>query len=150
MVRGWLSHDGSFWDPPMAVWALMAGIDHFGEPANHFWPILLGMLVHASVSAALGVVFAAVAFVLQLRGHLLVGLAFGLGVWVYMRYAILPLAVEGDPLFTSGVVAPQEVWWIAHALFGATLGTATDLWIRWTRPPPVVLRPSKRDLDEAA
>lgn len=137
-AHGWISRDGTFWDAPMAIWAWVAGIQHFGAPANHPWPIVLGLLVHVAVSAVAGVAFAAVAFASQLRGHLVAGVGFGLGVWVYTRYLILPLAVEGDILFTSGVVAPHWLWWIAHGLFGAALGGTIDLWSGMQRKPPVV------------
>lgn len=39
-----------------------------------------------------------------------------------MRYGILPLRTSTKALFTTSIVSPQWVWWLAHALLGMTAG----------------------------
>jgi hypothetical protein len=34
MLYGWLSDSHTFWDAPMAIWAWVGGIEHFGSPAT--------------------------------------------------------------------------------------------------------------------
>src|SRR4051794_41883986 len=43
MIYGWASPMQSLWDAPMAIWAYIGGLDHFGHPGNHIGPIVLGI-----------------------------------------------------------------------------------------------------------
>jgi hypothetical protein len=70
IVQGFLAREATFWDLPTAIWAWFAGIEHFGEPTTHVWPLVLGASVYTAVSAAAGIFFAAIAYALQLRGHI--------------------------------------------------------------------------------
>jgi hypothetical protein len=47
------------WGAPMGIWAYIGGLDHFGHPANHIWPILLGLGGHMMNSMIIGIVFVA-------------------------------------------------------------------------------------------
>jgi hypothetical protein len=125
MIYGWASSAHTAWDAPMAIWAWIVGLDHFGQPANHVGPILLGLGGHMLNSMIAGVVFVALLTAARLRNDLLavvLGVAFGLVLWVIMRYGILPLRDSTKALFTTSMVSPQWVWWLAHGLFGLTVG----------------------------
>ena len=125
MLYGWVSDGRTFWDAPMAIWSWVFGLDHFGEPANHVWPIILGMGAHMVNSMMVGVVFAGLMVALRARGvavPVMVGVAYALGIWAFMRYAILPLNNGEEALFTTDQVSPQWVWWLSHAFLGMTAG----------------------------
>ena len=125
MLYGWVSEGRTFWDAPMAILSWVFGLEHFGEPANHVWPIILGMGGHMMNSMIAGVMFAAIMTVLALRGlmgSVTVGVAYGLSLWAIMRYGILPLNDPESTLFTTDQVSPQWVWWLAHAALGMTAG----------------------------
>jgi hypothetical protein len=44
----------------MGIWAYIGGLDHFGQPANHVGPIVLGIGGHVMNSMIVGIVFVAV------------------------------------------------------------------------------------------
>jgi hypothetical protein len=130
MLYGWISSAHTAWDAPMAIWSWVAGIEHFGEPRNHIWPILLGLGGHMVNSMLVGVVFVALLAALRPRDDLtpiMLGLAYGLGLWALMRYVILPLNNGEEQLFTTDLVSPQWVWWVAHAALGMTAGIVYDV-----------------------
>lgn len=123
MVYGWASDAHTAWDAPMAIWAWVAGIEHFGQPANHVGPIMLGIGGHMMNSMIAGIVF--VSLMRALRnppGVFMLGTAYGVGLWALMRYVILPLNQGEDDLFTKSIVSPQWVWWLAHVALGMTAG----------------------------
>jgi hypothetical protein len=124
----------------MAIWAYVGGLEHFGRPANHVWPILLGIGGHMANSMMVGVVFVAVLAALRPRNDLtpiMLGVAYALGLWSLMRYVLLPLNGGEDDLFTTNLVSPQWVWWVAHAALGMTAGIVYDVVRRLgTRPHP--------------
>ncbi len=143
MVYGWLSDVHTFWDAPMAIWSWVAGIEHFGEPSNHVGPIVLGLGGHMMNSVLIGIGFAALVTAIRPRDNLtpiVVGIAYGLGAWVVMRYVILPLNSGEDDLFTKDLVSPQWVWWLAHAVLGMTAGLVYDVarWAGVVRPRAAV------------
>jgi hypothetical protein len=125
MIYGWASDAHTFWDAPMAIWAWVGGIEHFGEPASHVGPIVLGLGGHMMNSVMIGIGFAALITAIRPRGGfapVMFGVAYGLGAWALMRYAILPLNHGEDDLFTTSIVSPQWVWWFAHGVLGMTAG----------------------------
>jgi hypothetical protein len=125
MIYGWASSAHSAWDAPMAIWAWLAGLNYFGRPGDHVWPIVLGLGGHMVNSVVAGVIFVALLGALRLRNDLwaiVLGVAYGLALWAIMRYGILPLRDSTKALFTTSMVSPQWVWWLAHGLFGLTAG----------------------------
>jgi hypothetical protein len=125
MIYGWASSVHTAWDAPMAIWAWIVGLNHFGRPANHIGPIVLGLGGHLMNSILAGVIFITLMSMLRLRNALaaiVFGVAYGLVLWVIMRYGILPLRTSTKTLFTTSTVSPQWVWWLAHALLGMTAG----------------------------
>jgi hypothetical protein len=131
MIYGWLSDAHTFWDAPMAIWAWVAGIDNFGSPGDHIGSIALGMAGHIVNSMMVGVVFAALmVYVVKVRDivtPVVIGMVYGLAIWIVMRYLILPLNDGEDALFTTDMVSPQWVWWLSHAVLGMTAGIYYDI-----------------------
>lgn len=123
MIYGWVSPAHTAWDAPMGIWAYIGGLDHFGRPANHVWPIVLGIGGHMMNAFLIGIVFVALMRILRYpSGALLLGAAFGVGLWALQRYVFLPINAPEDKLFTTGMISPQWVWWVAHAVLGTTAG----------------------------
>lgn len=138
MIYGWLSDEHTFWDAPMAIWAWVAGIEHFGEPSNHVGPIVLGLGGHMMNSMMIGIVFAVLITALRPKsnaGPVMLGIAYGLLAWIVMRYVLLPLNTPEDDLFTTDLVSPQWVWWLAHAVLGMVAGLYFLLVRRLLRGP---------------
>jgi hypothetical protein len=127
MLYGLFSGSRSFWDAPEAIWAWVGGIDHFtrNHPGSHVGPIVLGIGGHMMNSMVVGMVFAALITAARIREPIttaMLGVAAGIGMWVLMRYGILPLNHGESKLFTTGIVSPQWTWWVAHVAFGMGLG----------------------------
>src|SRR6266542_3767266 len=108
MIYGWASSAHTAWDAPMGIWAYIGGLDHFGHPANHIGPIVLGDGGHMMNSMIVGIVFVAVMRMLRNPpGTLLLGTAYGVGVWALMRYVLVPINTPEDRLFTTSLISPQ-------------------------------------------
>jgi hypothetical protein len=125
MIYGWASSAHTAWDAPMGIWAYIGGLNHFGQPENHIWPILLGIGGHMMNAIFIGIVFVALMRILRIPpGALavLLGAAFGVGIWALQRYVFLPISTPEDKLFTTGLISPPWVWWVAHAALGTTVG----------------------------
>lgn len=123
MIYGWASSAHTAWDAPMGIWAYIGGLNHFGHPGNHIGPIILGLGGHMMNAMIIGIVF--VVLMRMLRnppGALMLGTAYAVGLWALMRYALLPLNTPEDRLFTTSMISPQWVWWVAHVALGMTLG----------------------------
>jgi hypothetical protein len=152
MIYGWISDTHTLWDAPMAIWAWVAGSEHFGEPANHIWPILLGIAGHMTNSMMIGIVFVSALSALRVRGELtpiVLGVAYVLGLWALMRYVVLPLNAGEARLFTTDLVSPQWVWWVAHAALGMTAGIVYDVSRRLGRTPVSRVRADEESLRAA-
>ncbi len=125
MGYGGLSESRSVWGAPMAIWSWLFGLEHFGDPANHVGPIVLGMAAHLVNSMLVGVAFSAFASGFGRRNWLapvVLGFLYALALWALMRYGVLPLNEATDALFTTSRVAPQWVWWLAHGALGIVTG----------------------------
>jgi uncharacterized membrane protein YagU involved in acid resistance len=125
MIYGWASPAHSVWDAPMAIWAYIGGLNHFGHPANHIGSIVLGIGGHMMNAIFVAVVFVALMRILKDPPDavaLVLGIAYGLGLWALQRYVTLPISKPEDTLFTTGTVSPQWVWWLAHLALGTGIG----------------------------
>src|SRR3954468_16156791 len=125
MIYGWASPVHSLWDAPMAIWAYVGGLDHFGHPGNHLGPIVLGIGGPMMNSIVVAIVFVALMRIRKVPPGavaLVLGIAYGLGLWALQRYVTLPISKPEDTLFTTGRVSPQWVWWLAHLALGTGIG----------------------------
>src|SRR5919197_434587 len=139
MIYGWASSAHTAWDAPMGIWAYIGGLNHFGRPVDHIGPIVLGIGGHM-----LNAIFVAVVFVALMRvlrnppGALILGAAYGAALWALQRYVFLPINAPEDKLFTSGLISPLWVWWIAHLALGTTIGL---VYLLFERRRPVTAMP---------
>src|SRR3954454_9348004 len=123
MVYGWASSAHTAWDAPMGIWSDIGGVDHFGRPVHHIGPIVLGIGGHM-----MNAIFVAVVFVALMRllrnppGAVILGAAYGAGLWALQRSVFLPINTPEDRLFTTSLISPLWVWWIAHLALGTTIG----------------------------
>jgi hypothetical protein len=148
MIYGWASSAHSAWDAPMAIWAWIAGLEHFGQPGNHIGPLLLGLGGHMVNSIIAGLIFVALVTALRVRNDALTFLgavAYGLLLFLVMRYGILPLRDSTKALFTTSLVSPQWVWWLAHGIFGITLGAVYVAARRIRVRPLAQVLPARRE-----
>jgi hypothetical protein len=123
MIYGWASSAHTAWDAPMGIWAYIGGLNHFGRPVDHIGPIVLGIGGHMLNAILVGIVFVGLLRLLRKPpGVLVLGAAYGAGLWALQRYVFLPINTPADRLFTTGLISPQWVWWIAHLALGATIG----------------------------
>jgi len=123
MISGWASKAHTAWDAPMGIWAYIGGLNHFGHPANHIWPILLGIGGHMMNAIFVAIVFVGLMRALRNpRGALILGAGYGAALWALQRYVFLPINTPEDRLFTTGAISPPWVWWIAHLVLGTTIG----------------------------
>jgi uncharacterized membrane protein YagU involved in acid resistance len=139
MIYGWASSAHTAWDAPMGIWADIGGLNHFGRPVDHIGPIVLGIGGHMLNAIFVGVVFVALMRVLRNPpGMLLLGAGYGAALWALQRYVFLPINTPEDRLFTTGLISPPWVWWIAHLALGTTIGLVYVLLER--RAPAIAMR----------
>lgn len=140
MIYGLVADGHTLWDAPMAIWAWVGGIDNFGAPGDHIGAIVLGLGGHMANSMMIGAGFALLlSYVFKPRGLMtpvILGVIYGLGIWLVMRYGVLPLNVGEATLFTTDRVSPQAIWWLSHAVLGMTAGVYYYLVSRATQPRP--------------
>jgi hypothetical protein len=123
MIYGWASSAHTAWDAPMGIWAYIGGLNHFGRPANHIGPIVLGIGGHMLNAILVAIVFVALLRIVRNPpGALILGTAYGAALWALQRYVFLPINTPEDKLFTTGLINPQWVWWISHLALGTTIG----------------------------
>ena len=123
MIYGWASSTHNAWGAAMGAWAYIAGLNHFGRAANHIGPIVLGIGGHMLNAMLVGIVFVALLRVLRNPpGVLILGAAYGAALWALQRYVFLPINTPEDRLYTTDLISPQWVWWIAHLALGTTMG----------------------------
>ena len=124
MIYGWLTAGRTFWDGPLALFAWLVGMGHFGQPANHIGPIVGGTGAYLAYGLIVGVAFALVTLVLRPApiGVVVTGVGFALGVWALMRYEVLTSNDPESVLFTRSRIAPPWVWWLASGVLGLTVG----------------------------
>jgi hypothetical protein len=144
MVYGWASSAHTAWDAPMGIWAYVGGLGHFGRPVDHIGPIVLGIGGHMLNAILVSIVF--VALVRGLHNPVpapIVGAAYGAVLWALQRYVFLPINTPEDRLFTTGVISPPWVWWLAHLALGTTIGLVYVL-LRGERRGATAMRDAAR------
>lgn len=115
----------STWTPVTAIASFLLGADALSAS---FAPgaIVLGLLIHLAVSAALGVAgTAALVWVLGYRpgplGAALCGAAYGLFLEITLMNIVVTSIQDPDVVYRA---APEWTWWVAHGAYGTGLGLA--------------------------
>lgn len=115
--------DSSFWTAVTSIPSVIFGIQWF-HGSFEFGAVFLGLMGHMMNSAMLGVVGVTLATTLLGRrpsvgAAVAFGMAFGLVLEVVIVNLVVNQIQDVDTLYTS---TPEWSWWVAHAMFGATLG----------------------------
>jgi hypothetical protein len=84
--------------------------------------MLSGLLLHALTSLVFGTLFSmAVLRRPRLAPTLVVGIAYGLLILLFMTYVVLPYA---NPIMRQRVIGAPGTWFFCHVAFGLGVGTA--------------------------
>ena len=84
--------------------------------------ILWGLFLHAVASLFFGILFSvAVIRKPHLAPTLMVGIAYGLLILLFMNYVVLPYA---NPIMRQRVISTPGSWFFAHVAFGLGVGMA--------------------------
>lgn len=115
MIRAWVVGMG-FWLPPKLIAATFYDVEALVGDA---WVVIVGLMIHMVMSAALGAVFGVLGGARASAGAACaLGLVYGVVVWAASTYIGLPLVNE----VMSERMAMQPVWWfVYHLIFGAML-----------------------------
>jgi hypothetical protein len=115
--------DSSFWTAVTSIPSVIFGTDWF-HGSFDFGALFVGLMGHMMNSAVLGVGGVAIASALfGARPRVSHALVFGMMFGLILELVIVNLVVNQvqtiDTLYTS---TPEWSWWVAHAMFGATVG----------------------------
>ncbi len=115
--------DSSFWTAVTSIPSVIFGLQWF-HGGFEFWAVFLGLMGHMMNSMVLGVVGLTLATtVLGPRPKIAAAMAFGMMFGLVLEVVVVNLIVnqiqDVDTLYTS---TPEWSWWVAHAIFGMTLG----------------------------
>lgn len=127
-----------FWTPLQSLAATFLGVEAL---VGGTWTMLLGLAFHLAVASVLAFVYAAlVGRTASFGGALLTGAAYGLAIYAFMSFFLLPMV---NPVMAARVALLPVVWFFAHMAFGATLALAPLLKRRMRRPVRRGLEPSQ-------
>ncbi len=120
----------TLWTPPEGIWSVVFGVHHF-HGSFHFVPVLGGIVGHMGNSLILGILgVALLTLILGRRPNpaaaVLLGAAYGIAVNAILIDAIL----NTQKIQTLYSAAPHWSWWVAHGIFGITLGLLSSVLLR--------------------
>lgn len=119
---------GSAWGPPRMIAAIAMGSDVLAPPATFDAVIfLVAVVIHLVLSIALGFVFALLAKGRTIGTAILVGVVFGLVIYLFNFYVMTAVF----PWFAE---ARNWVTIVAHLVFGIVLGWS---YATFSRPRPL-------------
>lgn len=123
--------DSSFWTAVTSIPSVLFGMQWF-HGSFEFWAVFLGLMGHMMNSAILGVVGVTLATsLLGRRPNLIAAIAFGMTFGLVLEVVVVNLIgnqiQDVNTLYTS---TPEWSWWVAHAMFGATLGLVAATLLR--------------------
>lgn len=132
----------STWTPVTAIAAFLLGVDALSAA---FAPgaIVLGLLIHLAVSAALGVAgTAGLVWVLGYRPGPLGSALYGAGYGLFLEIVVMNVVVSSiqDPNVVYRA-APEWTWWVAHGAYGIGLGLVAA-WLLGHRGERAAHRPA--------
>jgi hypothetical protein len=120
----------TLWTPPEGIWSVVFGVHHF-HGSFHVIPVLGGVVAHMANSLILGILGV---FLLTLilgrrpnpAAAAVLGAAYGIAVNAILIDAIL----KTQKIQTLYSAAPHWSWWVAHVIFGVTLGLLSSVLLR--------------------
>src|SRR3954451_24631329 len=120
----------TLWTPPEGIWSVVFGVRHF-HGSFHFIPVFGGIVAHIGNSLILGIL--GVALLIAILGRrpnpaaaMVLGAAYGIAVDAIVINGI----VNTQKIQTLYSATPHWSWWVAHAIFGITLGLLTSVLLR--------------------
>src|SRR5919112_547152 len=120
----------TLWTPPEAIWSVVFGVHHF-HGSFHFIPVFGGIVAHMGNSLILGIV--GVALLIAILGRqpnpaaaVVLGAAYGIAVDAIVVNGI----VNTQKIQTLDSATPHWSWWVAHGIFGITLGLLSSVLLR--------------------
>ncbi|MDE3133377.1 MAG: hypothetical protein KGL15_04865 [Acidobacteriota bacterium] len=121
----------TFWTPVEGIWSVIFGVHHF-HGDWHTIPVLGGMAGHMMNSMILGIMgVALIAWLLGRRPNpmaaIMLAVGYGIVVNAILIVGIINHAQKIETLYRS---TPAWSWWVAHAIFGMTLGILGALLLR--------------------
>jgi hypothetical protein len=124
----------TFWTPVEGIWSVIFGVHHF-HGDFHTVPILGGIAGHMMNSMILGIAgIALIALILGRRPNIvapvMLAVAYGIAIEAILVNGIINNAQKIETLYYS---TPTWSWWVAHGIFGMTLGTLGALLLRRSR-----------------
>ncbi len=123
--------DSSFWTAVTAIPSVPFGLDwfHASFDAGAVFVGLMGHMMNSIVLGAAGVGLAVA--LLGNRPSIAKAMAFGMMFGLLLEVVVVNLIVNQiqtvDTLYTS---TPEWSWWVAHAMFGATVGLVAATLLR--------------------
>jgi hypothetical protein len=120
----------TLWTPPQGIWSVAFGVRHF-HGSFHFIPVFGGVVAHLGNSLLLGILGVALLVAILGRrpnaaGAIVLGAAYGIAVDAILINGI----VNTQKIQTLYSAAPHWSWWVAHGIFGITLGLLSSLLLR--------------------
>src|SRR4051794_40351525 len=120
----------TLWTPPEGIWSVVFGVHHF-HGSFHFIPVLGGIVAHLGNSLILGIL--GVALLTSILGRrpkpaaaAVLGAAYGIAVNAILILGIINTQ-QIQTLYSS---TPHWSWWVAHGIFGITLGLLSSVLLR--------------------
>src|SRR4051794_30020361 len=117
----------TLWTPPQGIWSVAFGVHHF-HGSFHFIPVFGGIVGHLGNSLILGIL--GVALLILILGRrpnpaaaIVLGAAYGIAVDAILINGI----VNTQKIQTLYSAAPHWSWWVAHGIFGMTLGLLSSV-----------------------
>jgi hypothetical protein len=125
----------SFWTPVEGIWSVIFGSQRFHSDF-HLVPVLGGIAGHMMNSMMLGILGVFLATKLfggrpTVAQAIAFGMMFGLVLEVVIVNGLVNSVLQSThTLYTS---TPEWSWWVAHAMFGATVGLISATLLRRSR-----------------
>jgi hypothetical protein len=123
--------DSSFWTAVTSIPSVLFGQEWF-HGSFEFGAVFLGLMGHMMNSAMIGI--AGVALVATLFGGrirvapaMVIGMTFGLVVEAVLLNGVVNQIQDVNTVYSS---TPEWSWWVAHAMFGATVGLVSATLLR--------------------
>src|SRR4051812_16726551 len=120
----------TLWTPPQGIWSVVFGVHHF-HGSFHFIPVLGGVVAHVGNSVILGIVGVALLIaILGRRPNTAAAVVFGAAYGIAVDAILINGIVNTQQIQTFYSAAPHWSWWVAHGIFGITLGLLSSALLR--------------------
>ncbi len=121
----------SFWTAVTAIPSVPFG-DQWFHGSFDFWAVVVGLVGHMMNSMILGalgavLIVAVLGKRLRIASAMMAGVLYGLALELLIVNLFVNQILGVNTLYTS---TPEWSWWVAHGIFGATLGMLTAIFLK--------------------